>query len=250
MNYALLAANNNRAKAYVQHAIRHGCPPDFILILHDNDSVRPEQTIEDMRLDKTVVGPKTVLCKDAGVSFDPGESVLTTAQQHDIPYTVMPTLDVNSSDVKKAVSAVEQEWMVYAGPGGTILREPILQAGVQFLHVHPGALPGFRGSTPMYYSLLLDSTITCSVIIMSARIDEGDILFERTFSITDPAPDLDYVVDPCVRAAALVDCLSQWDTACSQRKSQSNDDRPPFYICHPVLRHIALLTHHQRRKEI
>ena len=75
----------------------------------------------------------------------------------------------------------------------------------KFLHVHPGLLPKFRGSTTIYYSYLLESKIGCSVIILEGGIDEGSIVYEKEYKILDKEIDFDYLLDPLVRAKTLVE---------------------------------------------
>ena len=90
---------------------------------------------------------------------------------------------INSKIVINEVSKITTNYIVYSGPGGTILRKDILSQGKEFIHVHPGWLPKYRGSTTIYYSMLISFEVGASIILFKEGIDEGPILYQDIVKI-------------------------------------------------------------------
>lgn len=240
--FTMLLVNNNRSKAYLQNLVSNGHTPAEVIVLDSSGVVLPEHTDSDLNIYAATSQKFIRHCPEAGISFDEKEHIQTTVKRHGIPYQVLSTLDVNSRQVVDAVKNGLGNYIVYSGPGGTILRKDILSVGKFFLHVHPGWLPDYRGSTTAYYSMLAGDGVGCSVIIMVEAIDEGPIFLRSRFS-PSPETDLDYVLDPAVRTATLVDFFNQnrgstpvpveWEKeVCSEL----------FFIIHPLLKHLSILS--------
>jgi methionyl-tRNA formyltransferase len=160
-----------------------------------------------------------------------------------IPFVELGKGDINDPEVADAVAKRPEHTFIYSGPGGAILRKPVITCGKKFLHVHPGRLPGFRGSTTVYYHLLSGDTCTATAIFLEEKIDQGPILAEREFPFPLGAPcDLDYDFDPRIRASVLVSVLEFYaknGDFPELRRQESGGET--WYIMHPVLRHIARL---------
>jgi methionyl-tRNA formyltransferase len=137
------------------------------------------------------------------------------------------------------------DYIIYSGPAGVILRDEILNAGKVFIHAHPGLLPEFKGSTTVYYSMLLKREIGCSVFAMNREIDCGEILLMKTFPVPMVPVDFDMVVDPLVRAETLLEWLASEDLT-----KISNGTGNTFYIIHPVLKHLARIKNLPLQKDI
>jgi methionyl-tRNA formyltransferase len=129
--------------------------------------------------------------------------------------------------------------MIYSGPGGTILRKDILSAGPKFIHVHPGWLPDFKGSTTIYYSMLINSEVGASVIFFEEGIDEGPVLFQRKYKITERDIDFDYVLDPLVRTKTLIEFFRKGELNHEIQEKGGNT----YFIIHPLLKHCAIISH-------
>ena len=183
-------------------------------------------------------------CKEAGISFDEKEHVQITLKQCRIPYKHLPTLKVNSPQVIQSVRECTGDYIVYSGPGGTILGQEILSTGKYFIHVHPGWLPDYLGSTTIYYSMLAGDGVGCSVIVLTEQIDKGPIFHRRRFQ-TLPETDLDYVFDPAVRASTLIEFFNlNRGKSLSPILINESDDKESelFFIIHPVLKHLSILS--------
>ena len=241
MRYSVLLSNNNRSKAYLQNLVSHGYPPAQAIVLDAGGALRPENTQRDTAR-RNGSRPIVRASKDAGIGFDENEHVLDTIETNGTNHIVLDTMDVNSEEVVSTVARAQGDYVLYSGPGGTILRRKILGLGKEFIHVHPGWLPEYRGSTTAYYSLLVNKTVSCSVFFMRAGIDKGPILYRRRFDITEADIDYDYVLDPCVRAATLLDFFRNSDELISHPLDQGRAEGDTFYIIHPVLKHMAILS--------
>ena len=141
---------------------------------------------------------------------------------------------------------IEDDYIIYSGPGGTILRKEILSKGKKFVHVHPGWLPRFRGSTTIYYSMLVDSTVGASVILFDEGIDEGPILYKNNYEIKEKNIDFDYVLDPLVRTKALIEFFK--GNEINLQKQNDEKDANTFYIIHPFLKHLSIIKHNKESK--
>ena len=194
-----------------------------------------EQTENDSSLYQDTKQKLIKTCSVSGISFDEKESVLSTLQKHKIKHHYVESLDPNDDEVVAKVNKLPERTCVYSGPGGKILRSGLFETGKSFIHAHPGKLPSYKGSTTIYYSLLIHGTISVSVIELNENLDEGDI-----FSIDDfkfrAGSSLDYVIDPCVRAYSLLKFFKKQNKGKKQDKIGNT-----FYIIHPVLKHLAVI---------
>ena len=141
---AMLAMRNSRSRAYLQEMIKVGLFPAHVIFLEDHKTAVPGCSPWDEAFDFTVV-------------FD----------QWNISYEIVPSLEVNGSVVLDKIAGAKQKYFIYAGPGGVILRKPILSLGKQFLHVHAGRLPAYRGSTTIYYQMLCEEFCTATALILN-----------------------------------------------------------------------------------
>jgi methionyl-tRNA formyltransferase len=231
----MLLSNNNRSKAYLQNFIKEGLLPAEVIYMDKPGTKLAEQTENDSQLyfetNQTLIRE----CKVSGKSFDEKESVLATLKANNIPFQYIESLNPNETEVVKAVGNLAGDDCVYSGPGGIILRSELFSTGKNFIHAHPGKLPFYKGSTTIYYSLLINQSISVSVIELNKNLDEGDILHIEDFQFK-PGSNLDYVVDPCVRACSLVNHFKNKGTRKKQDKIGDT-----FYIIHPILKHLSII---------
>ena len=243
INFSMLLINNNRSKAYLQNLVASGFIPNKIIVLNDKNVTLVEHTENDKLISKDTNQKFIRKLEDLDMSFDEKEHILKTIKEYNINYCVIDNLDINSKDVVEEVKKLNDEYIVYSGPGGTILRKEILSFGKKFIHVHPGWLPKFRGSTTIYYSMLLNSTVGCSVILFDEGIDEGPILYRKEYQLKEKEIDFDYVLDPLVRAKTLVEFFKKGQLNLTIQKG--DEELSTFYIIHPLLKHISILKYNK-----
>lgn len=231
MSFAFLLIDNNRSKAYLQNFVRHGYIPGKVIVLGEEKDIPKSNS-------KMICSAPDI----ADTYFNQNESVFTTLRTHNIPYTAIPTADANDLKVISAVAGLSEENVIYSGPGGNILREEILSQGKYFFHSHSGIVPSYKGSTTFYYSMLLEKKIGCSIMIMSAGLDAGDVVFSKEYAVPKMPVDYDMVVDPLVRTQAFILLMKAVSGNLQNAKplAQTGEGNM-FYIIHPVLKHLAIL---------
>lgn len=239
----MLLINNNRSKAYLQNLIKNNFVPKKIILLNNKNVTSAGLTENDKIVSKDTNQKFIRRSNDLNIFFDEKEHVLKTIQNNNIKFVSLDSLDVNSKQVINEVADIEDAYIVYSGPGGSILRKEILSKEKKFIHVHPGMLPKYRGSTTIYYSMLLESKIGCSVIILEEGIDEGPVLHRQEFKIIEKGIDFDYSLDPLVRAKTLVEFFKI--KKIKPIKQDIKKDQNMFYIIHPMLKHISVINHNK-----
>ncbi len=215
----MLAIANNRSRSYLQNLVKKKLLPAFVILLKA-DTITPGQKSSD-------------LSKEF-------EDML---KEYLIEYCIIPTVNVNSEIVIEKVKSLELKYLIYSGPGGAILGKELLGAGKKFIHVHPGRLPDFRGSTTVYYHILKGDTCGASAIFLEDKIDSGPILYTKDFDLPfDSDCDLDYGYDPKIRSEVLVDLIESYVKNDKFNLQKQNVEKgETYFIMHPVLRHIARL---------
>ncbi len=139
------------------------------------------------------------------------------------------------NDMENELKVVNTDFFIFSGKGGEIVKENILSLN-KFLHIHPGKLPSYKGSTTIYYSLLKESKCYASAFFLDSKIDTGDVIKCKEFHILDL--DFDYLYDPFIRAYLLYDIIKDNNF---EALKQSTFDSKEYYIIHPVLKKLALL---------
>lgn len=215
---AMLAVPNGRSEAYLDRLRADGHAPSFVIVLHDPSKTTPGQRAAD--LEGGFVGK---------------------LKTRNIPHLVVPTAELNALAVLEAVKERPEGHMIYSGPGGAILGKDLLATGKKFIHVHPGRLPDFRGSTTVYYQLLASPTVGATAIFMEEKIDHGPVLGAMEFPPPPKDEDLDYGYDPRVRAEVLAHTVAAYLRDVGFKPSVQPTGGETYFIMHPVLRHVARL---------
>ncbi|WP_440908632.1 formyltransferase family protein [Candidatus Pelagibacter sp.] len=243
MNFSMLLTNNNRSKAYLQNLIKNNFIPSKILFLNNNNKTLIEHTENDKLISEDTNQIFVRKLIDLDISFDEKEHVLKTIKKNKISFVEINNLDVNSKDVVEEVANIEDNYIIYSGPSSYILGKEILSKNKKFIHVHPGLLPAYRGSTTIYYSMLLESKIGCSVIFLNERIDEGPLLYKKEYKISEKGIDFDYVLDPLIRSKALVEYFKI--SKINPSIQESNEGGSIFYVIHPLLKHLSIIKYNK-----
>lgn len=229
-NFIFLAADTMRSKAYLQAMVKSNCIPSQCFILVNE----PPRLIEAMR--NVSRDLKQVQY------FDDKEPLLRTLVKNKIEYQFIENEDVNSNDVIDVLKGITQEYIIYSGYGGYILKENLLGLGKKFIHVHAGILPQYRGSTTAYYSILTEGFIGATAIFMEKELDAGDIIAEQKFSIPCDKVSIDHIYEPYIRSLVLIKALKSYlENDNFIPKKQEKDGAETYYIIHPVLKHLAIL---------
>lgn len=120
-------------------------------------------------------------------------------------------------------------------PGEIVKNTKLLE--LKLIHCHPGDLPKFKGSTTIYYSIILEKKICVTILIMNKLIDEGKIIYKKYFNCPKNIKDIEKNFDNKIRALTLVEFLKN-NKIYIFKKSKYNF--LPYYIAHPIIRQIAI----------
>jgi methionyl-tRNA formyltransferase len=134
--------------------------------------------------------------------------------------------------------------IIFSGYGGQLVKPALLELDIPLLHVHSGWLPDYRGSTTLYYSLLSERRCAASAILLDAHIDTGPVVARKHYPAPPAGTDIDRRYDPAIRADLLREVLARYhsDGRLPLESQQRSDEGSTFYVVHPVLKHLALLS--------
>ena len=227
----LLACDSARSRAYIQAMCHFGMPPSHVFMMGlEND--RPPDASSDQRLWNGLLLP------------DLAEPVAASCARAGIGVTRLPERDVNADATVEALAGMSADLVVYSGVGGQIVSERALTAGPRFLHMHSGWLPDYRGSTTIYYAILNGDLPGVTSILLDPGIDTGPVVLRQTYPMPEAGMDVDLVYDAAIRADLMCRTLARFSRAGSVdfQFVQSADEGRSYFVIHPVLKHIALLS--------
>ncbi|WP_076590898.1 hypothetical protein [Herminiimonas arsenitoxidans] len=239
----MIASDTSRSRAYLQALIRNNLLPNFVILLRQDASgtlpgqINPEANAKE----KVYYAPEEEECWSEA-HFDPTRSILLDLNASNIPYEVLETNDINHPLVSKLLSESSESTFIYSGVGGVLLRRDVLASGKNFLHVHGGYLPDYKGSTTNFYSLLVDETVGASSLFLVEEIDSGPVILRRKFPAPNNRLAIDHIYDSAARAKILVETLQNYvRSGFWTCELEENSGGETYYIIHPVLKHIAIL---------
>ena len=218
---AMVAADTSRTKYYLNELIRNGLIPNYVLLLlNSNEELLPGQKRAEEE-----------------------NELVSNLNDHGVEYGLAESGDINNEKVVLEISSRPEKFFIFSGYGGVLLKDNILNTEKKFLHVHGGYLPDYKGSTTNYYSLINENSIGASAIFLTKDIDCGPILLRKKFPPPADRKEIDYKYDAEVRASVLIECIRKY-----LRKGEwvfeaaDNNGGETFYIIHPVLKHLAIMS--------
>ncbi len=232
-----LLVDNSRSKAYMQYLAARSIRPAYAIIMR-----KPGAQLYNGQRESDIAGDVEIENATEDVFFNSYLPLRTTLERMGVPIVEVEASDPNESVVCDAIKKQPGEYVIYSGPGGAIVRKSLFETGRKFIHVHSGTLPEFRGSTTIYYEMLATGRCAATAFIMAPSIDTGEVLSSRSF----PPPDginIDYVYDSHCRSQVLADLMESYIKA---GRFSSIEQPPhsgaPYYIIHPALKQVALLS--------
>ncbi len=222
----LLCAPSSRTFAYVQALADVGALPQMCYILAEpNEECRVHKKHND----------------EENKYFRVNLTLTELLEEFGLPYQVLGVRDANSDTVFEALKKAACRYIIYSGYGGCILQARLFNIGKQFIHIHAGLLPAFRGSTTAYYSILKERSLGATGIFMNDKIDEGQIIMEKSFPLPQGDVNIDYVYEPWIRAQVLAAIAEEYIQKGEIQGRDQEDEGDTYFIIHPVLKHMALL---------
>lgn len=220
-DFSILLHPSLRGRAFIQNMVKEQLLPSEIILMNESK----ESFRDEIKLDKYDF-------------FDPNIKARDTLEANNLNFTTVNSIDCNNPLVIDAVSKLKSEWLIFSGGG--ILRSKFLSLGKSIVHIHPGKLPDYRGSTCFYYSMLNNQGCTCTAFLMEEGLDTGKIIYYEDFQPPKNI-DLDNIFDNWMRAVTLTKVLKMIKEDNVSLKENDNAKSNMYYIIHPVLKNIAIL---------
>lgn len=148
----------------------------------------------------------------------------------------LPINNVNSIILEKKLKLNKSKINIISTYPGEIIINPLLFK-YKLLHCHPGNLPIFKGSTTIYYSIILKKKICVTLFEITKKIDSGKILYKKYFSIPKKLISIEKDFDNKIRALTLIEFLK---TKTNYRYPITKKTYLSYYIAHPLVRQIVL----------
>lgn len=226
----LLCGHTSRSVAYIQTLSAANIVPDGVIVYGTPKakptSARALNNISDCEL------------------FSPNLEidVLQSLQRSHWQYSVTQANELNDPSLLALIEKFNPDLIIYSGYGGQLVPTSLLN-NYPVLHIHSGWLPDYRGSTTLYYQIIDEQACAASAILLDEQIDTGAIVARKRYPIPAQGMDVDYLYDNMIRADLLVETLKQWRDPVKQwQVTPQTQDSLPYFIIHPLLKHLALLT--------
>lgn len=240
---AMVAADTSRSRVYIQALARNSLLPNFVLVLGGKVGQPLPGQADPSHIVHRAMGSADACWSEA--DFDSAEPLQVTLKHSGTPFEVASSPDINDEAVVAALKHRIEPTFIYSGYGGALLRAA-LHSGKRFLHVHGGYLPDFKGSTTNYFSLLVDNTLGASALFLTEDIDGGPVLCRRRFPPPLDRTQMEHTYDAAARAKVLVGTLHAYVRTGEWREELPvNSVGETYFIIHPVLKHIAILSDQQ-----
>jgi methionyl-tRNA formyltransferase len=219
-NVAMIAADTTRTKHYLDKLIKASLFPAYVLVLLNDEK-------------KLLPGQKDRLTKNV---------ILNLLDNSKIKYDIAPNKSINNPEVAPFISNRDERVFIFSGFGGELIGSDLLNINKEFLHVHGGYLPDYKGSTANYFSLIDDNYLGASSIFITKEIDCGPVLLRRKFPPPKDRSKIDYAHDSEVRAEVLIQTLKKYLKSGNWNiELEENIGGETYFIIHPVLKHLAIL---------
>lgn len=149
---------------------------------------------------------------------------------------ICKTKNINSPKILKKLELYKSNLNIMSTyPGEIVKNYKLFKKGL--LHAHSGDLPKFKGSTTIYYSIILKKKICVTLILLNKEIDEGKIVYKKYFKNPKNLDQIEKNFDDNIRAKTLVDYLK------NKKKfkiKKTNREFLHYNIAHPIIRHLVL----------
>lgn len=150
---------------------------------------------------------------------------------------VVKSNSVNSRSINNLLLSSKNRIFLFSGYSGEIIKNKKILKEKELLHCHPGKIPDFRGSTTIYYSIILKKKVHCSLFRLTNKIDKGKVYFVKKFNIPKIKNTIEGDYDNSIRAKTLSYFFKNSNRKTPRPKKEVNNY---YYIAHPVIRNLVL----------
>ena len=110
-DFALLASDTARTKAYIQNMMKEELFPK-ICIVYSDDINKMQEEADNYKTKGDYVD-----------YFDVNMPILTSLNKADIPYILVENKDINSDTIRRVLMGLTPQYLIYSGYGGLILEK-------------------------------------------------------------------------------------------------------------------------------
>ena len=222
-----------RSRAYLNAFIRRGICPQEVILMDDSFRISDRFSREAEKYD---YGNQYF-----DFTIDPHDFF----QSNGIQVNKVSSKQINDPGIVERLKNSGAGDFLFTGGG--IVPKSVLSAGKRLLHIHPGKIPDYRGSTCFYYSILEGNGLGATAFFMHEKLDSGPIIAQRSFSfnlrLRDDQPlFIDSVLDPYIRMKTLEEalaCHTDSKRTPTIQKEPYRTDKEAYYVMHPVLRNLT-----------
>lgn len=224
MRVGIILTNDSRSKAYIQKLIKNNITLDSYILMNNNIK---ENFSEEIIKNAQKFG------------FDVSKQVKHILLEKNIHFKEFNFVDINHPELIDYLKNDICDYFIFTGGG--ILKKEILNLPTKFIHIHPGIVPNYRGSTCFYYSIINEKNAGVTAFIMDENLDTGKIIYQKKFDKPDHK-FIDEIFDPHIRSEVLIDIFCKNLLEKEEFKEQDSKTGETYFIIHPVLKHIAILS--------
>jgi len=157
----------------------------------------------------------------------------------------------NNASLIKNLFETKSKYVIFCSNPGDILKKDFFNINKKIIHVHPGDLFKYKGSTPYYYQIIEKKSVTFTSFFMQSRLDSGKPIISETYRINDikkmDLKFLDEIYDPFMRGKILLKTLNALSKKETKRINyKKHTKRTPFFIIHPVLKYLSINNNFKR----
>ena len=201
-NFGIILSNTIRSLIYLNNFIKYKTIPKLIIIYsRKNISLAIQKKI------------KKISCKIIIIKSD----------------------NINSNKIENDVINSKINNFIFSSYPGEIIKNKSLLNKINLLHSHSGLIPKYMGSTPMYYSIILEKKSFCTTFVINKNIDQGSVLLIKNYNL--PKKNMIDNYDNEIRVKNLIYLINSKKKIIVKKKI--NNEHNFFYKAHPILRNIA-----------
>lgn len=228
-NIVMLCGLTARSSAYLQALSDADIKPDKVIVYgSDEPKLNTNRSLSIHPL-------HNMFCPD--VTLD----ALHLVGCYGWPHVHLPDKSLNSKTLANELAELKPTLIIYSGYGGQLVPPRILDI-CPVLHIHSGWLPDYRGSTTVYHEIIEHGRCSASALFLDRTIDTGPILMRQSYPLPPKGIDVDYLYDNAIRANLLVKVLNSLQTSEKGHIIEQAGHYAQYYIVHPLLKHLALLS--------
>ena len=158
----------------------------------------------------------------------------------------------NNANLIKNLLKTKSKYVIFCSNPGDILKKDFFNINKKIIHVHPGDIFKYKGSTPYYYQIIEKKSLTFTSFFMQPKLDSGKPIISETHKINDikkvDLKFLDEIYDPFLRGKILIKTLNALSKKETTRTNYNkHTKRTPFFIIHPVLKYLSINNNSKMR---